>query len=132
MEVVELLLGQYGAAVTLICGFLFVMWKGTQYSLKRLLDQDTGILTHVAEEHIKMMRSISTTQATQHIDILDLKKNLRDLLAMHRSTDTVFTTKKLHEAGLIACDILEDIANESDSLDIKDNLRKIRNILNDG
>jgi len=132
MEVIEVLLGQYGAAVTLIIGFLFVLGKGTNYALNRLLDEDKGILTNVAQEHIKLIRNIADTQSTQHVDILDVKKNIKDLLLLHQSTNTVFTNKKLHESGLIACDILEDIAEATEGVDIKENLRKIRNILNDG
>lgn len=133
MEILEAILGQYGGTVTFIIGFLFLLGKGIHYSLRRLLDEDKGIITHVAEEHIKLIKNISDTQYNQHIDIIDVKNNLSELLDMHRDGNTTFSNRRLHEAGLIACNVLEDIANSIDGdIDITEDLRKIRSTLADG
>lgn len=129
MDITGLIVDKIGLGAGLVFGFLMILWSVLKYTAKRLFDENNGIVTNVANEHIEVMKTIAETQTNQHIDLIQLKHHMDELITLHKDTDSILSNKKLHEAALIACDILEDVGNELSVVDIKDNIRKIRIIL---
>lgn len=134
MELVEMIANQYGLSIALIIGFLIIIGKTSKYIAVRCFDKDTGIFTKVAEKHIEVMSTISDIQNQQHIELIDVKKNLAELILIYKDKHSNLSNQKMHECGLVACDVLEDIADGMDCEEgrkkIKENLRKMRMILN--
>lgn len=136
MGIIELIINQYGLSIGLIIGFLFIIGKTSKYIAVRCFDKDTGIFTKVAEKHIEVMTSISDIQSEQHIELIDVKQNLAELILIYKDKYSNLSNHKLHSCGLVACDVLEDISDgieiEDTRKKVKENLRKIRIILSNG
>lgn len=132
MDILELIVNQYGLSIGFIIGFLFILGKTLKYCSIRLFGESGGIFTRVAEKHIEVMAKIAEIQNDQHLDIIDVKKNLAELILIYKDRYSNLSNQKLHESGMVVCDILEDLSNgiESESKErTKENLRKIRMIL---
>lgn len=129
MELIEMVAKNFGLPVALIVALSVVISRVLMYCAKRLFDEKEGVVTKAVEKHIESIDKITTIQSAQHIDLIELKKNLSELILLHKDERSNVSNKRLHDAGLVACDILIDISTEI-GVDIKDDMKKIRMILN--
>lgn len=130
MDIVGLLIDKLGLGAGLVFGFLIILWLTSKTIVNRLFNEHNGIFTLIANEHVSVMKKIADTQVEQHIDIVEVKKNLRELLMLHKSGSSHLSNKKLHESAIIACDVLEDLIEALDeNIDVTEKLRQIKMIL---
>ena len=76
------LMEKAGPTLTVIFVLMFMIWRMTRYVGARMLDEDNGILTKVAEKHVEFIDGVQTTNT-----------NLTSMMAQTKdSTDTIQRT----------------------------------------
>ncbi len=120
METLTTIAERFGLATAL----LTVVGIGAAYILRRLFDRRDGILTRVGERHLQFIDSLEETHKSLSESTETLAatagagtRTLADLVELHESPDSNFSTVRLHRAGVHACDVLEQVV---DALDISD------------
>lgn len=111
------LVGEYGIAAAVIA---FVL-GASSWVLHRLFNANNGIITEVTKRHIEFLDQLKHShgehlkiqQAHTRIlegmtsDIKVMASATDELVDMHQDDDTTFSTRKLHEYGIQACDLFE-------------------------
>ena len=120
METLTTIAERFGLATAL----LTVVGIGAAYILRRLFDRRDGILTRVGERNLQFIDSLEETHKSLSESTETLAatagagtRTLADLVELHESPDSNFSTVRLHRAGVHACDVLEQVV---DALDISD------------
>lgn len=131
---IEHLIQAYG----FLGAFFVLVSLASAYVLRRLLNKTDGIVTATAKEHISYLRSTATsfnTLASTSIGQTKLLasvnkeiKEIKELNAVHSSTNSNFETVKLKIAGNHAVDILEKITLSLE-LDCTQSLQHMREAL---